>query len=320
MPAFRITLLLLAFLFQLNTIAQTKSSSNKAPSDSSHNKKYNYVETMPVFPGGEKRMWAIISDSLRYPPLALRDQVQGKVYMSFILDSTGSMTNLLIKKGIRPDLDGEAMRCLQRLTPYRWEPGTQNGCPVSVSFTVPLTFRINNNPENNFPPDSLDLNHGPTILLPTGGWSVRQKAIPADKGVIYGNCVQRLGINSGGLAQYVRLINLDSHKAFRILVKPAMRSRKENAFCVALPPGRYALYEYEYSYGFEVLRKSHVGSLVDTRYIFTVQPGQLQYVGTWDLSQSQRPHFTADKAVLDSQISADYSSLYFANALVAFPK
>jgi hypothetical protein len=157
-------------------------------------------------------------------------------------------------------------------------------------------------------------------VLPTGGWPATRAALPADKGVIYGRCIQRLGFSSGGMGQYVRLINLDTRKAVRILVKPLMRSRKENEFCVALPPGRYALYDYEYSYGVEGLRKGAAGPLTATRYTFVVQPGQLHYVGTWDFSQPQQPRFTAEKAALSELTSEDYPKLPLANAVLTLPQ
>ena len=59
--------------------------------------------------------------------------------------------------------------------------------------------------------------------------------LPPDRGVVYGGCIQRLGSESGGFGQYVRLANLSTGKAVRIEVKPALRSRKQNAFCVARP-------------------------------------------------------------------------------------
>jgi len=273
---------------------------------------------MPVFPGGPDRLLTFLTDSLRYPPLALRDQVQGKVYVSFTVDPTGSVTDVFVKQGLRADVDAEALRNTQRLIPIRWQPGTQNGRPVPVVYTVPLNFFITN--PRMLAVDSLDLAPGPTIVLPTSGWSASRGTLPPDKGLIYGSCVQRLGFSSGGMGQYVRLRNLDTDKVFRILVKPLMRSRGENEFCVALPVGRYALQQYEYSYGIESLRKASRGALTDTRYTFVVQPGKLQYVGTWNFSASQQPRFTDEKATLDAQLSGNYSKLSFADAIRALPQ
>ncbi|WP_324671663.1 energy transducer TonB [Hymenobacter sp. GOD-10R] len=273
---------------------------------------------MPVFPGGPNRFLDFLADSLHYPPLALRDRVQGKVYVCFTVDPTGSVTTIFVKQGLRADIDAEALRNTQRLIPIHWQPGTQNGRPVPVVYTVPLTFSIAN--PHMLAADSLDIAPGPTIVLPTSGWPASRGTLAPDKGLIYGSCVQRLGFSSGGMGQYVRLRNLDTDKVFRILVKPLMRSRAENEFCVALPPGRYALQQYEYSYGIESLRKASRGAVTDTRYTFVVLPGKLHYVGTWNFSALQKPRFTDDKAALDAQLSSNYSKLPFTDAVKTLPQ
>ncbi|UOQ74685.1 energy transducer TonB [Hymenobacter cellulosilyticus] len=283
-------------------------------------KPYTYTEAMPVFPGGQPRLLALIRDSLRYPPQALRDGLQGKVVLSFTVDSTGAFTKLKLDKGLRADLDAEALRLLRQLAPIRWQPGTQNGRPVAVVYTVPVTFSLTQEPQP-LAADSLDLAPGRAIVFPTSSWPGGRTALPADKGVIYGSFVQRLGFSSGGLAQYVRLHNLTTHKVVRILVKPVMRSRQENEFCVALPPGRYALYSYEYSYGVEQIRKPRNGpTLSDTRFIFEVRPGQLHYVGTWNMRQPLQPEFKPDKATLDQRLQPDNPGLPLPQAIVALPR
>lgn len=178
-------------------------------------------------------------------------------------------------------------------------------------------------------PDSLDENPGPALVLPLLAWSGARQELPADKGVIYGNCLQRLGFSSGGLGQYVRLVNLDTHKAFRLNVKPAFRSRRENPFCYALPPGRYALHSYEFSvskwYGAELhmepLRK-HRNSpvLTRTRYVFEVTAGQLRYVGTWDFSQEFDPRFLDEKFTIDLEFTKAYPHLPLDKAPLTLPQ
>ncbi|PJJ59253.1 energy transducer TonB [Hymenobacter chitinivorans] len=316
MPSFRGGLVLLIFCWSAAAFGQTRP----AKPDTAAAKHYTYTETMPEFPGGQPRLLALIRDSLRYPPQALRDGLQGKVIMAFTVDATGAFTNLTVKQGLRADLDAEALRLLRQLAPIRWQPGTQNGRPVAVQYTVPVTFSINHESQP-LQPDSLDAAPGPTIVLPSRSWPGGRTSLPADKGVIYGSCVQRLGFSSGGLGQYVRLQNLTTHKVVRILVKPVMRSRPENEFCVALPPGRAALYSYEYSYGVEQVRKLHNGpALADTRYTFEVRPGQLHYVGTWDFRQPFQPRFQRDKATLDQLLQAANPGLPLAEALETLPK
>lgn len=296
----RFCFLFLGLLLSYSALAQSADTTRH---------RVGYQETMPVFPGGPKALMKLVTDSLRYPPEALRDGIQGKVLLAFVVDSTGHVTKITVKQGLRADLDAEALRAAQRLRAVQWQPGTQNRRPVNVFFTVPLTFGINTT-SAGAPADSLDLFPGPALVLPSRSWSTRQGKIPADKGVIYGHCLQRLGFSSGGLPQYVRLLNLTTGKFYRILVKPAVRSRSENEFCVALPPGRYALQWYEYSYGTEALRKASRGPLTDRRFTFTLLPGQLHYVGKWDFTQPNAPRFLSEKAVLDARLGPDDQKLY----------
>ncbi|WP_180754323.1 hypothetical protein [Hymenobacter sp. DG01] len=179
-------------------------------------------------------------------------------------------------------------------------------------------------------PDSLDQNSGPALVLPSASWSSAQKQLPVDKGVVYGSCVQRLGgTRSGGLGQYIRLVNLDTGKYFRLSIKPILRSRRENTFCYALPPGRYALINYEFSdskwYGAELHVESvrkHRNSqvLANTRYVFEVRPSQLHYVGTWDLSQEFDPRFLDEKFTIDLDFTKAYPFLPVESAQTILPK
>jgi hypothetical protein len=149
---------------------------------------------------------------------------------------------------------------------------------------------------------------------------------------VYGSCIQRLGFDSGGLGQYVRLVNLSTGKPVTLEVKPPMRSRKQNTFCYALSPGRYALYQYEYSaskwYGAEMyqeeLRKPRAAAatsaLHETRYLFTVTAGQLHYLGTWNLEAAGAPVFRNEKTILDAQLTPLFKILDFTQAVVAVPQ
>lgn len=105
------------------------------------------VEVMPQFPGGGEALRKFISSNLRYPIEAQKRGVQGKVFVNFIVNETGGVTNIKLMRGINLYLDAEAMRVV-RLMP-KWEPGRQDGKPVKVSYTVPINFILNN---TNFNP------------------------------------------------------------------------------------------------------------------------------------------------------------------------
>jgi TonB family protein len=322
--------------------------STSAPTDTTSHKEYTYTEKMPVFPGLEpgdsarttaQRLIKFLNDSLTYPPRALRDGVSGRVFFSFTVNAEGRTVDIKLVKGIRADVDAEALRNARRLTRIRWKPGTQNGRPVSVSFTAPLTFSIQQSAAHPAPlNDSLETlvnrNRPPSHkLLPVlEPWGAYQRTILPGLGVVYGSCIQRLGFSSGSLAQYIRVVNVSTGRIFSFTVKPALRSRKENSFCYALPPGRYALYCYDFAaskwYGTELytegLQKAGAAAGIQplsvTRYLFTVAPGGLHYLGTWNLEQANTLVISNDKSTLDAQLAPHYKHLRFDEAIPTLPR
>jgi protein TonB len=96
------------------------------------------VEQMPEFPGGENALRKFIADKLMYPVIAQENGIQGKVYVSFIVDKDGSIKNAIVVRSVDPSLDREALRVINSLP--KWNPGKQRGRPVKVSFTVPIIF------------------------------------------------------------------------------------------------------------------------------------------------------------------------------------
>ena len=103
---------------------------------------YVSVEQMPELPGGggQTAIVTAIQRAVKYPPLALHNGVEGKVYVSFTVNEKGEIVDLRIVKGLGSGLDEETLRAIKSLP--RFIPGKQNGREVSVSFTVPVTYRI----------------------------------------------------------------------------------------------------------------------------------------------------------------------------------
>ena len=104
-------------------------------------KVYDVVEQMPSFPGGPAAMMEFISRSIVYPVSALKQELQGRVIVSFIVERDGRLSNAKVVKSVAPDLDKEALRIVKKMP--RWIPGQQNGRKVKVKYTVPITFRLN---------------------------------------------------------------------------------------------------------------------------------------------------------------------------------
>ena len=99
------------------------------------------VENMPEFPGGDLGLMKYIQKNVKYPPIAKEYNITGKVYISFIVDKTGSVTNVKVVRGVDKNLDAEAVRVAKSLPKYK--PGTQRGKPVRVMFTIPVNFTLN---------------------------------------------------------------------------------------------------------------------------------------------------------------------------------
>lgn len=96
------------------------------------------VENMPEFPGGELALRKFIANAIKYPVIAQENGIQGKVYVNFVVDKDGAVTNARIARGVDASLDKEALRVVNSLP--KWKPGMQRGKPVRVSYTVPISF------------------------------------------------------------------------------------------------------------------------------------------------------------------------------------
>jgi protein TonB len=99
------------------------------------------VENMPEFPGGDLGLMKFIQKNVRYPAIAKEYNITGKVYVSFIVDRQGSVTNVKIVRGVDKNLDAEALRVVSLLPKYK--PGKQRGKAVRVMFTIPINFTLN---------------------------------------------------------------------------------------------------------------------------------------------------------------------------------
>ena len=99
------------------------------------------VENMPEFPGGDLGLMKYIQKNVKYPPIAKEYNITGKVYVSFIVDKSGSVTDVKIARGVDKSLDAEALRVVKSLPKYK--PGKQRGKAVRVMFTIPINFTLN---------------------------------------------------------------------------------------------------------------------------------------------------------------------------------
>ena len=131
---------LLAILDSAQSVAAQAASA--PPEVVLGDKVYAFVEQMPQLPGGggNGAIVAAIQRATKYPPLALRNQVEGRIFVSFTVNAQGDVSDVKVVKGLGSGLDEETIRAVKTLP--KFIPGKQNGRAVSVSFTVPITFKI----------------------------------------------------------------------------------------------------------------------------------------------------------------------------------
>ena len=101
------------------------------------------VEQMPEFEGGQQALMNFISKNMVYPSSAVDDEIQGRVYLKFVVSSTGSLEDIQVIRGVPGGeaLHKEAIRVI-KLTNGKWNPGKQNGKAVNVAFTLPIVFKL----------------------------------------------------------------------------------------------------------------------------------------------------------------------------------
>lgn len=115
------------------------------PETESQNGKFTVVEQEPQFPGGIEGLGKFLSSTIVYPSEAAKDNVQGKVFVSFTINESGFVRDPHIIKGIGAGLDEEALRVVLKMP--RWEPGKQGGEAVAVQYSLPINFQMTSDTE-----------------------------------------------------------------------------------------------------------------------------------------------------------------------------
>lgn len=105
-----------------------------------------FVEVQAEFPGGEEARLKFLQQNIIYPEIAKEQNEQGTVYVKFVIEKDGSITNVTIMRGVSPSIDAEAIRVIQMMP--KWKPSTQRGKPVRVWFNLPIKFTLSNGKKN----------------------------------------------------------------------------------------------------------------------------------------------------------------------------
>ena len=101
---------------------------------------FSAVEQMPQFPGGEAELMKYISNNIKYPTMAMENNIQGRVVVQFVVTKTGKIGEVKVVRSKDPDLDKEAVRVVKSLPSFI--PGKMNGQAVNVWYTLPITFKL----------------------------------------------------------------------------------------------------------------------------------------------------------------------------------
>ncbi|UYQ91911.1 TonB family protein [Chitinophaga horti] len=108
------------------------------------NSVHNFVEIMPSFPGGDEALQRFLKKNINYPHIAAENGIQGTVFVSFVIGKDGEISDVKLvgaKKG--GGLEEEAARVVNKMP--KWKAGRQNGRAVNVQFSLPISFKLENN-------------------------------------------------------------------------------------------------------------------------------------------------------------------------------
>ena len=127
-------------VFGLTTVSAQKTVVAKK-----NQKVFDVVEQMPEYPGGQAALFEYLSKNIKYPADAEKKKVEGKVFVAFVVDTDGKITDVSLMRKVFPSLDAEALRVISAMP--NWKPGKQNGKVVRVKYTVPLSFHLDGGKE-----------------------------------------------------------------------------------------------------------------------------------------------------------------------------
>ena len=123
-----------------NAQDKTEKTTQTRKDTTTDDKIYEVCEQMPIFEGGDAALMKYLTDSVKYPELAKKHGVQGRVVIGFIVEKDGSLTDVKVLRHVDVALDAEALRVVKGMP--KWIPGCQDEQLVRVRYNVPVSFRL----------------------------------------------------------------------------------------------------------------------------------------------------------------------------------
>ena len=115
-------------------------SQKTSPEGTSSSDKVKEVDVYPTYPGGDKERFIFMQKNTKYPESAIKDSIQGMVYVNFIVSKDGNLKELKVLRGISPEVDAEALRVVSIMP--KWNPAEKDGEKVDFKFTIPFRFAL----------------------------------------------------------------------------------------------------------------------------------------------------------------------------------
>ena len=141
----RILIIICALVWSLGAQAQKSIDLINDNYDASNDEVFHSSGHMPSFPGGDVALMKFIKDNMIYPPEALKNRIEGKVIIQFVVTKTGKVGKVKVVRSVNKELDQEAVRLIKMLPDF--SPGRNNvGEPVNVWYILPVIFKL---PDNN---------------------------------------------------------------------------------------------------------------------------------------------------------------------------
>ena len=142
-----LTLPVFALLILLNTQCDNTKPNDEKPqpavteTEAIQDSIYRVTEVMPQYPGGPNEMMKYLQENIKYPQSAKDNKIEGRVFVTFVVEKDGSITNATVLRGIDKECDAEALRVVSSMP--KWNPGQQDGKNVRTQFTIPIIYKFN---------------------------------------------------------------------------------------------------------------------------------------------------------------------------------